>query len=185
MASLSEHRKQQKREAMQRYYQKHSDKIKEYNKLRYVKNRDSILEQVKDYYAANRDKVRTSQKEYYSNNKQGIIERNKKRLQTDLQFKLRDSIRRRVKRQMKLNSKNLHEYLGCNYLEFKQYLQAKFQPGMTWHNYGQWHIDHKLPLSWFDLTRWDHCHLVLHYTNLQPLWAEDNLRKGNRYGNII
>jgi hypothetical protein len=52
---------------------------------------------------------------------------------------------------------------------------------MTWANHGEWHIDHIRPLASFDLRKEDHLVLAFHYTNLQPLWAQENLRKGARY----
>jgi hypothetical protein len=64
-----------------------------------------------------------------------------------------------------------------NEVEEKEY---KSQPGMSWDNYGEWHIDHIKPLSKFDLTNREQFLEVCHYTNLQPLWAKDNLAKGNR-----
>jgi hypothetical protein len=59
-------------------------------------------------------------------------------------------------------------------------LEVKFQQGMSWDNYGQWHIDHIKPLAKFDLTDRTQFLAACHYTNLQPLWAEDNLSKGAR-----
>jgi hypothetical protein len=49
---------------------------------------------------------------------------------------------------------------------------------MSWDNYGQWHIDHIRPISSFKQEEWEQ---INHYTNLQPLWAEDNLKKSNKY----
>ena len=70
--------------------------------------------------------------------------------------------------------------LGCTVSELRSYLEAQFLPGMSWENMGKWHIDHIKPLAGFDLTNRE-CFLeACHYTNLQPLWAVDNIRKGAR-----
>ena len=72
--------------------------------------------------------------------------------------------------------------LGCTIPELKQYLESKFQEGMTWENWGVhgWHIDHIIPLSSFDLADRDQLLTAFHYTNLQPLWAQANWSKGDR-----
>lgn len=62
--------------------------------------------------------------------------------------------------------------------ELRAHLEAQFQAGMSWDNYGEWHIDHIKPLASFDLEDTDQLKLACHYTNLQPLWAKDNLSKG-------
>jgi hypothetical protein len=66
---------------------------------------------------------------------------------------------------------------------FLKYLESKFQSGMTWENYGKngWHIDHIRPLSSFNLIDDKQLKLACHYTNLQPLWAKDNLVKSNKW----
>jgi hypothetical protein len=54
-----------------------------------------------------------------------------------------------------------------------------FEPGMTWENYGRvWHVDHRFPCAAFDMGRAEEQKRCFHYLNLQPLFAEDNLRKG-------
>ena len=71
--------------------------------------------------------------------------------------------------------------LGCTYQELLKHLESQFQDGMSWDNYGEWHIDHIRPCASFDLLDPEQQAQCFHYTNLQPLWAEDNLRKGARY----
>lgn len=78
------------------------------------------------------------------------------------------------------------ELLGCTIPEFRRYIEAKFLPGMTWDNWTTdgWHIDHIRPLASFDLTDPAHVAAACHYTNLQPLWAVDNLRKGDTWAGL-
>jgi len=71
--------------------------------------------------------------------------------------------------------------LGCSIAEFKVYLESKWQDGMNWDNYGQWHIDHIKPLSKFNLTDPEELKKACYYTNLQPMWETDNLRKSSKY----
>jgi hypothetical protein len=70
--------------------------------------------------------------------------------------------------------------LGCTPGQFKDYIQSKFLPGMTWENRGLWHVDHIRALSKFDLSTDEDRAEAFHYSNTQPLWAEDNFKKGNR-----
>lgn len=74
--------------------------------------------------------------------------------------------------------------LGCSIEELKSYLESKFQIGMTWGNWGVngWHLDHVKPLSSFNLSDAEEFKQACHFTNLQPLWAKDNLVKYNKYG---
>ena len=72
------------------------------------------------------------------------------------------------------------EYLGCNIEIFKQHIGQQFTEDMSWQNYGEWHIDHKMPLKYNKpllegVVQW------LHYTNTQPMWASENMSKGCRY----
>jgi glutaredoxin len=68
---------------------------------------------------------------------------------------------------------------GCSVKELKIHLEKQFQDGMSWDNYGEWHIDHIKPCSSFDLTRPEEQRKCFHYSNLQPLWAMDNILKGD------
>lgn len=75
------------------------------------------------------------------------------------------------------------DLIGCSSVELKNHLESKFQSGMTWDNYGKsgWHIDHIRPLSSFDFKDPKQLGEACHYTNLQPLWAKDNIAKGDKY----
>lgn len=73
--------------------------------------------------------------------------------------------------------------LGCSIDELKSFLESKFIDDMTWDNYGKWHIDHIKPLSKFDLNDPKEILKACHYTNLQPLWAKDNIVKYNKMEN--
>jgi hypothetical protein len=72
--------------------------------------------------------------------------------------------------------------LGCDLQWLVAWLEVQFQPGMTWDNYGPiWHVDHIRPCASFNLTDPDQQQLCFHWTNLQPLFAEENLRKSANY----
>lgn len=68
--------------------------------------------------------------------------------------------------------------LGCSIESFKLYIESRFEVGMSWENYGTWHIDHILPCAIFDMKREDHQRTCFHFSNLQPLWALENIKKG-------
>jgi hypothetical protein len=106
------------------------------------------------------------------------------RLRSDPVFRLTRNIRRRVLKVLAGISKSAHtlELLGCIPEELWTHLESKFKPGMTWENYGfkGWHVDHIRPCASFDLTDPEQQRQCFHYTNLQPLWAKENLSKGPR-----
>lgn len=141
----------------------------------------------KTYKEKNKEKVKIEQKTYYLQNKLKIIKRvveNKKnRLKTDINFKLLKNIRDRIRIAIKRNSKcdSTIKLIGCSIEFLKCYLQSQFKLDMSWSNYGEWHIDHIKPCSSFDLSKPEEQELCFHFTNLQPLWALDNLQKSNKY----
>ena len=110
-------------------------------------------------------------------------EKRKERLQTDSMYKLkirlrksiRESFRRRGKRK---DGHRTHSILGAEIHVVYEHFESLFVDGMSWENMGEWHIDHIIPLS-TAITEEDVIRLC-HYTNLQPLWAEDNLKKSNK-----
>lgn len=90
-------------------------------------------------------------------------------------------IREKLRVYLKTNkSFRTQEYLGCSYLELRAWLESHFLEGMSWDNYGEWHIDHYVPLAYFDPCNKKDNLIAWHYRNLRPLWAKDNIAKGNK-----
>ena len=105
------------------------------------------------------------------------------KLDTDPAFKIKSYLRRRLNKLIKSKSRSLghNELIGCSNNELMLHLERQFLPGMTWENYGKWHADHIKPLSLFDLFDEVQLKEAWVYTNLQPLWAKDNMSKGSKY----
>ena len=76
------------------------------------------------------------------------------------------------------NKKSSFDFIGCSIDELKEHLSSQFTEGMSWENYGEWHIDHIKPCASFDLSILEEQQKCFHYSNLKPLWALDNLKKG-------
>lgn len=130
----------------------------------------------------NIEKIRARDRARYAKNPEKNKNRVSLKLKSDPIYKLSHTIRTRINRAIAIEQKvgSAVRDLGCSIPELKQYLENQFQPGMTWKNQGKWHIDHIKPLSKFDLTDREQFIYACHYTNLQPLWAFDNLSKGAR-----
>jgi hypothetical protein len=167
-----------------------------YNRKYYIENKEKIIEQVKEYSKNNDDK-KFYMKEYYHKNKEKnkqYRELNKDRYR-ELRKKYRESkksdplyqislrVRKLISKVIKRNGyskkSKTQEILGIDFDVFKLYIENLFTDGMNWENFGKWHLDHKIPISWGENE--DDIIKLNHYTNLQPLWAEDNLSKGNKY----
>ncbi len=80
----------------------------------------------------------------------------------------------------KKNNQKWEKLIGYPVLELMKHLEKQFKDGMNWENYGEWHIDHIIPCSVFDLENSEEQDICFHHTNLQPLWANDNISKSNR-----
>lgn len=152
-----------------------------YFKLHKEKNRDSF----KNRYALDSAKyseiLKKNENERLKKTKYNR-EYKRNRTAADIDFRNRCNIRSLVKSAIKRkgykkNSKTF-DILGCDYETFKAYFESLFKPGMTWENHGYWHIDHIYPVS----KAMDEQHLLQlnHYTNLQPLWADENWAKGTK-----
>lgn len=181
------------------YYQKHKAELTAAMKKYRQENREMLMLAKRKYrrehpelvaiamkksYQKNREKRLAYRKQYVQKNKEArnIYQREKRN--TDPQFQLALSLRVRLNAAIKNNQKvgSAVRDLGCTIPEFKFYIEGQFKDGMSWDNWGLvgdvWHIDHTIPLSFFDLTDREQFLKAVHYSNLAPMWAKENISKG-------
>ena len=164
-------------------------------------HKEWIQKRDKQYYQDNKEKISKWKAEYYQNNKKQIRQYNqipeikeKKRIyerllrKNNLNYKIASNLRKRLRNALsgQTKSQSTLNLLGCSFDFLKSYLESKFQNNMSWEYFGQWHIDHIRPCIAFDLSLHEQQKLCFHYTNLQPLWAIDNLKKSDKlYDNTL
>ena len=167
------------------YREKNKSKISAYRKEYNSKNSIAISKRYKKYYAENKDKKAKQWKAWYAANKDKVHsyrnEYGKNRRKVDPTFRMIHNLRSGLRHAMKgtHKPKKTMELLGCTLEHLEYHLSAQFTEGMTLENYGKWHIDHIQPTSSFDHSDPEQVAICWHYTNFQPLWAEDNIRKSD------
>jgi hypothetical protein len=138
-----------------------------------------------EYRAIPENRAKKAERSALPKNQAKKAEYKKGRYKTDPNFRLSVILRSRLTRALKSqNAKktcSAARDCGCPISILKQKLEQQFLPGMTWDNQGLWHIDHIKPLASFDLTNPEQQKLACHWSNLQPLWAKDNLSKSDKY----
>ena len=121
---------------------------------------------------------------YEEKNKNKRAEYRRNKYKDDELYRIKVNLRRRTriafKRTYWTKTSTTKEMLGAEYEVVHKHIEDQFTDGMTWDNYGikGWHIDHIIPLA--SATTEEELIKLCHYTNLQPLWAEDNLKKGDK-----
>jgi hypothetical protein len=169
-----------------KYYLDNKDSISEYRKKVYKENKTIVLKSNKLYRLANKEKIKEYNKQYRIKNKEKLAEKNKlyqqNRTKNDCIYRFKRNVQSLIRCSFKRtnyhkNSKTV-DILGCGIEDFKSYIQSKFKKGMSFDNSGKWHLDHIIPLATAN-TEEDVIRLN-HYTNFQPLWAEENLKKSNK-----
>lgn len=162
---------------------------KEKKAIKQKEYRENNKEKIQIYEEKRRKKKKIYLKEYKKKNKEKLNEKKREyennKLRTNINFYLAFLLRDRLRKAIRGNYKagSSVKDLGCSIPEFKLYLESKFQSGMSWDNHGiyGWHIDHIKPLASFNLQNREEFLKACHYTNLQPLWAEENIQKGDKY----
>jgi hypothetical protein len=168
---------QDNKEKKTEYYKKYREDNKEKRKKYYQENKEILKEKRKKYIEKNKEKRREYLNEYQ---KKYIFNRRK----IDPLFKFRINIRSLIKGSFKRGTNQFTKkaktetILCCTIEEFINYIQSKFTKGMTLENHGEWHLDHIIPLA--TATTEEEIIKLNHYTNFQPLWAEENLSKSDK-----
>ena len=152
------------------------EKNKEYAKQWRLDNKEYMPQ----YRLDNKEKNKKYLKKWRLNNKEKTRNYQNFKVKTDPIFRFIKNQRNRVWCALKgrNKSKSTIKLLGCSIEECWNHLEQQFKLGMTRDNYGLWHVDHIIPCASFDFSDPKQQELCFHYTNLQPLWAEDNLKKG-------
>jgi predicted RNase H-like nuclease (RuvC/YqgF family) len=175
-----EHKHKLHRKKYYKYYYKKNKKILNIKRhLSYLKNKKREL-MLNKLWIKNNMKLRRKQKQKYY-----------KEHAKQINFKVLVNLRSRIYSVLKgiYKSKKTIDLLGCSIEKLKQHLESNFKLGMSWDNYGtgwkgkgmqEWHIDHKIPCSSFDLSKPSEQRKCFHYTNLQPLWARENISKKDK-----
>jgi len=159
------------------------------------KNREMARQKDRERYAANKDKHR----EYFRLHREERIAKSTQYKKSDkyrayarkyMDKRLQDPIRRMVhnlrsrlksclKVQCATKVSTTLKLLGCSPKTLKIHIESQFKDGMTWYNYGKWHVDHIRPCACFNMNDPAQQQLCFHYTNLQPLWASENQSKSD------
>lgn len=179
--------KEKLNKASKEYSKANKDNISVKKKLYYSENRDNILKKRKEFRLNNIDKFKEKDKIYQINNKEKINKYNceyiKNKKKSNHLFKLSVNIRNliwlSISKMGYSKTEDTENIIGCEFEYFKIYIESQFKDGMCWENYGDWHLDHKTPISWAKSEE-DVINLN-HYSNFQPMWAYENMSKGNRF----
>lgn len=185
-----EKNKEKYKEIVKNYLEKNPHMVSSVRLKKYRENPEFVekeKERGRLYYQNNLEKIREKRKLYYHNNKEQERKKSnewkRNKLKIDPLERIKKNIRDRVREYLtgENKSKRTFDIIGLDKENFKSYIENKFTDGMSWENYGDWHLDHIKPLY---LAENEEDLLKLnHYTNLQPLWVEDNLKKNRKYGN--
>lgn len=172
-------------------YQKNKEKILKNKKKYYNKNFNNIKKRNKDYYQKNKEHIIEQNKKYYHSNKKHLNtinwKRRKVKLLKDPIFRLNCNMSNAIAKALKLKNstkenKSYLKLVNFTIMELKKHLESQFENGMTWENYGQWHVDHIIPKSRFKYTsaKDETFKICWSLNNFQPLWKKDNLSKNNK-----
>jgi hypothetical protein len=175
------------KERLNRKSREYNAKNKEKRKLHWkqydLRNRDARRQAFREYYAKHKDRLNANRITYFHKHKRqqmtACTRRTMARYHSDGVYRLQWNVRAGISQALRGKNKSTKsmQLVGCSLQFLKGYLEGQFKKGMTWDNYGKWHVDHVMPCASFDLSLPEEQRRCFHYTNLQPMWGEDNNRK--------
>lgn len=189
--------KEKHREEMRRNYFELGGR--EARKERDKANREKIRQQKAEWRRNNPEKVKAQKRETYLRNKESISEKIKQYRKSDAGKKsrmneranarekapwviaMRSCFNTMIRRRGMAKNGKTEELLGYSFDQFKKRIEFNFQPGMTWENHGEWHVDHTKPVSRFVNQGCTNVRMINCLSNLRPLWAADNIKKGDTW----
>ena len=175
--------KEHRKKYLEVYNVENKENIQEYQKNWYIQNCEHQKEKSLQWRLSNPEKKKYNDQQYRSNNTEKVNNYKNKwannKYHNDNVYRVKSSLRARVRAFIKYKkSKPTSEIIGCTWEMLVEHIEKQFKDGMTWENHGKfgWHIDHIVPLASAESV--DDLHKLNHYTNLQPLWWDENLQKG-------
>ena len=169
-----------------RYRNEHKEEGILYNKKYNLEHREENALRSLKYHKEHRKELAVRQKEYQKNHKKETLSRLKWRYHNDPAWKIIILLRCRMRLALKRNQKAGHttELIMCSVSELKTHIEKQWLPRMNWENHGygedKWHIDHIIPVSFFDMSDAVEQHMCFRYQNAQPLWQTDNFDKRDK-----
>jgi hypothetical protein len=185
-SAYNEKNREAKKEYNKKYHKENKESRAKYRKAYNEKNREAKKEYNKKYHKENKESIAVQRKKYYEENIEEIRKRDRHRYQTNINHRIHSNITGQIRRSVTVDRYTFgkwREILGYTWEELKEHLESQFKDGMTWENYDEWHIDHIVPKSWFNIEDVHDSALKECWAleNLQPLWAYENISKNNRY----
>lgn len=168
---------EKKREYDRRWLEAHKDD---------AEFRSRMAKNMAAHYKRHPDRAAERSRLWYAANSEKLAQKQRERAETDLGYRILRNLRGRIAialgRARAGKATDTRMLLGCAIEHLCEHLQTKFRDGMTWENYGPlWHVDHIKPCALFDLSDPEQQRACFHWTNLQPLLAAENLRKGKSF----
>jgi predicted transcriptional regulator len=174
--------------ANSRWAEKNKERRRLTNRAWRLQNPDRHKENAQKWQEQNRGRVRQNQVRWVRENRNKVratLKRHDQKMRaTSPEYRLKKAVRCRIYTALMgvRKMKKTFEFLGCTVEQLRRHLESQFEPGMTWDNYGSgWHVDHVFPLAWFDLSDPDQQKKAFGLKNMQPMWADENSRKRDRF----
>jgi hypothetical protein len=164
-------------------YDKNREERIDYRRKYYKENKETIIQKNVEYARKHPELQKHWASEHKEERRAYMRDYLKEKYKNDPQYRVSKLLRRRIRHALNGTTKSAktEELIGCTFKQLKEHIESQFTDGMCWDHISEIHIDHIRPCASFDLTDPDQQRECFNYTNLQPLWAYDNLSKGVKY----